>query len=398
MVMVQEGPDIGGRIGPVSFTVKARPRAANMVRRYELQSAAETAVPWESPAGGKIPPGIVIPHRRPSCLPVGDEPRARDEDRGRWAERGKSPFGLAHEFVQPCLCARAAKNADDRRLARLRVLAGLLADKRGVAFNVEKIVRDLEGLPDRQSVALERPALRPRRRSENTTRLASEAQQCARLHRLQGPYVALAEAQRPFAGEATLGGEIEHLAAGHTADAGGTRERVDEVDADRGIGMRLWTGQDVEGEGEQTIAGQDRGGLVEGFVGGRLSTPQGIIVHRRQVVVNKRVAMHAFERRARHQGTRARDLDKTRTFHHQEWTETLPATQAGVAHDLDKSRGPFDLALDRSRGQETFEEILDVLCGCVQARDETVILGIHRSSHRSSGVPRGLFGLIFTAR
>ena len=75
---------------------------------------------------------------------------------------------------------------------------------------------------------------------------------------------------------------------------------------DLGIGMGLRAGENVEREGQQPVAGQDGGRLVERLVRGRAAAPQVVVVHGRQVVVRERIAMHAFERRRRHQRMLAR--------------------------------------------------------------------------------------------
>ncbi len=51
-------------------------------------------------------------------------------------------------------------------------------------------------------------------------------------------------------------------------------------------------------QGQQGVAGEDRGRLVEGVVNGRLSAAQVVIVHRRQVVMDQRIAVYAFQRGA----------------------------------------------------------------------------------------------------
>ena len=68
--------------------------------------------------------------------------------------------------------------------------------------------------------------------------------------------------------------------------------------------------QQVEREGQQAVAGQDRRRLVERLVGGRLAAAQIVIVHRRQVVVHQRIAMHAFERGAGQQRALARHVEQ----------------------------------------------------------------------------------------
>ena len=79
-------------------------------------------------------------------------------------------------------------------------------------------------------------------------------------------------------------------------------KRLHQRDADGGVGMRFLARQNVEGEGEKAVAGEDRGRFVEFAMRGRLAAAQFVIVHGRQIVMDQRIAMHAFKRRARHQG------------------------------------------------------------------------------------------------
>ena len=162
---------------------------------------------------------------------------------------------------KPGFCAGASEHADHGRLARHCVLTGLFADKRGVTFEVEQIISDLEGLTNGRSIPLKRLALRSRRRSEHAAGFAGESQQRAGLHRLQSAHFALAEPLRPIPGKAALGGQIEHLPADHAAQAGRAGKRADELDPHSRIGMRLRPGKDVEGEGEKPVARENGGRL-----------------------------------------------------------------------------------------------------------------------------------------
>ena len=54
---------------------------------------------------------------------------------------------------------------------------------------------------------------------------------------------------------------------------------------------------DVEGKRQQAVAGKDGRRLVEGLVHGGLAAAQIVIVHRRQVIVDERIAVNAFEGR-----------------------------------------------------------------------------------------------------
>ena len=67
-----------------------------------------------------------------------------------------------------------------------------------------------------------------------------------------------------------------------------------------GSGCASGRRDDVERKRQQAVAGQDRGRLVERLVGGRPAPPQVVVVHRRQVVVHQRIAVHALQRGADH--------------------------------------------------------------------------------------------------
>ena len=87
--------------------------------------------------------------------------------------------------------------------------------------------------------------------------------------------------------EPALGGKVEHLPAGHPAEAGSPCQRRHELDPDIGIGVRFGARQDVEREGEQAIADQNGGRLVERLVHRGLPAAQIVVVHCGQVVVHQ---------------------------------------------------------------------------------------------------------------
>ena len=92
---------------------------------------------------------------------------------------------------------------------------------------------------------------------------------------------------RPLAAEAAFGGEVEQLPADHAAETGSAGEFEHQFAADIGVGMDVRPGENIEGHGQQRIAGQNGGGFVEGLVHGRPAAAQVVIVHRRQVVVRQ---------------------------------------------------------------------------------------------------------------
>ena len=105
---------------------------------------------------------------------VGNEIRAFDQDRGGGAERGQRLFRFCDKLLKPGFCAGNSKHRYHGRLARNGVLTGLFADKRGITFEVEQIVSDLEGLANGRPIPLECSALRSRRRSKHSAGLAGE--------------------------------------------------------------------------------------------------------------------------------------------------------------------------------------------------------------------------------
>ena len=56
-------------------------------------------------------------------------------------------------------------------------------------------------------------------------------------------------------------------------------------------------GKNIESERQQAVARQDRRRFVEGAVHRRLAAPEIVIVHPRQIVMDQRIAVNAFERR-----------------------------------------------------------------------------------------------------
>ena len=86
------------------------------------------------------------------------------------------------------------------------VLAGGLAQRGGVAFDVEQVVGDLKGFTDRRAVARDGGSGRGVCLAENRTGAAGKAQQRAGLHCLQGDDLAFA--QRAFLRKAPFGGKV----------------------------------------------------------------------------------------------------------------------------------------------------------------------------------------------
>ena len=125
--------------------------------------------------------------------------------------------------------------------------------------------------------------------------------------------------------------------------------------------MGLRPRQDIEGKGEEPVAGEDRGGVVEGLVDSGLAAAQVVIVHGRQVVMHQRIAMHAFERGPRHQRLLTIDAEQACALHHQEGPEPLAGPEAGIAHGVEQPRRAAELVAREARSEQPVEQGLGVL-------------------------------------
>ncbi|KAG1370747.1 hypothetical protein G6F59_018646 [Rhizopus arrhizus] len=81
------------------------------------------------------------------------------------------------------------------------------------------------------------------------------------------------------------GVDVQGLAAAHAGGAGGVGQRLQAGHAQ--CGRQRCIGQQAEGTGLQCVAGEDRRGFVKCDMRGRLATTQGVIVHRRQLVMHQ---------------------------------------------------------------------------------------------------------------
>ncbi len=99
-----------------------------------------------------------------------------------------------------------------------------------------------------------------------------------------------------------LGLDIKHLAARHAVHAGGLRQFQNKGAANLRIGMGFAMGQNLKCQREQRVSRKDRRRLVKFLVRRGLAAPQVIIIHRRQIIMHQRIAMHAFQCRPHPQG------------------------------------------------------------------------------------------------
>ena len=258
------------------------------------------------------------------------EPHRLEQGVSPAAKRRKGCFGFMQQLAEPRLGGLGAEQSEERRLALGLVLGHGLAERPGIALRIEQIVGELEGLAERGGIGNKRGTLRRFRAAEDGSRLAGEAEQGAGLERLHLGDVARAEvlARRT---------EIERLAERHALPAAGLGQQQDQLGANGRIGMALPIAQDLEGEGEQRVAGKDGGRLVEGDMQGRAAAADGVVVHRRQIVMHQRVAMHAFERASGGQGVVRRHAKHSRRFDEKKRPQPLAAAERCIAHRLGKA-------------------------------------------------------------
>ena len=131
--------------------------------------------------------------------------------------------------------------------------------------------------------------------------------------------------------------------------------------------MNFVASDDVERERQQPVAGQDRRGVIGLLVQRGPAAAEIAVVHCRQIVMNQRIAVNAFERRAGKQRSVARNSEHGRTLDHQERPQPLAAAEARVAHGLHQAFRPRDFIGQNGVGQQLPEQGFGVLRGSVQS-------------------------------
>ena len=108
--------------------------------------------------------------------------------------------------------------------------------------------------------------------------------------------------------------------------------------------------------------------------------------------------MHAFQRRARHQGVLPRHVEQGGAFHHQERPEALAAIEARIAHGLDQPRRPAQFAVRRRRRQKLFEQGLGIGGDRIEAREKGAVFGVHCVFNQRFQRPCGVLYLVLHLR
>src|SRR5262249_771912 len=130
-------------------------------------------------------------------------------------------------------------------------------------------------------------------------------------------------------------------------------------------------GHQVEGPGQERVAGQDRDRLAEHLVRGRLAAPEVVVVHRRQVVVDERVRVDHLDGAGEGQELLRLSAHRLARGEDEHRPDPLAAGEEAVAHGPVDGRGPRALG-----GQGEGEGVLD---------DQAALLERVRRRHSSSG-------------
>ena len=85
-----------------------------------------------------------------------------------------------------------------------------------------------------------------------------------------------------------------------------------------------------------------------------------VIVHRRQIVMDQRIAVHAFERRRDPQRIGRVGVEQRGAFHDQQGPQPLAAVEDAVPHRGQQAGRPSDLAGAGADGQQPVEHGFDL--------------------------------------
>src|SRR4026209_2243020 len=159
-----------------------------------------------------------------SALTACDKSRRLDQGDSAFAELRKRALCLGDQGTQPLLRGVNAEQGNERGLATAGVLGDGLAKRLGVAFRVEQVVGELEGLAEGRGVGDKRRSPRRIGSAQHRAGLTGEAEQGSGLERLHPRDPRLIQAT-------AFGGEIERLAEHHALPAGSIGKEQDKLGA-----------------------------------------------------------------------------------------------------------------------------------------------------------------------
>ena len=286
---------------------------------------------------------------------VGDKAGGLIENVDACAKRLEQRGSICDQRCQPGFRPGLTMQRDQGALATGCILASRLTHRLGVRGQVQQVIGQLEGEADSLAIGSHQLPVASTAAGDDGASFASKADQRAGLHCLKRDDCGLIRCR-------CLRSQIQRLPAGHAADAGGARKSQHQLGLLPVGEVRFRCGDNVEGERQKAVAGEDRIGLAIGDMHRRLAASQIIVVHGRKIVMHQRVAVHAFKRCTDTQGRLPVATEEGCAFHHKEWAQALAAVQEAVAHRSDEGCRPCDLVCLRLFVKNTDEAGLDV-CG-----------------------------------
>ena len=195
---------------------------------------------------------------------------------------------LIYENARLLLGPVGAEDRNERRLASFGILPCPLARGVWITGMIDEVVGDLESETDISSVTAIWGPRFGRQPGHDARRLDRIFDERTRLELLQAGD--RRKIQRlPFCGK------VHHLAARHARRSGGLCKLEHQVGPDERIFMRLRVRENLEGERVKTVPGEYRGSFAESLMHGRLATPNVIIVHAGQVIVDERIDVDGLD-------------------------------------------------------------------------------------------------------
>ena len=141
-------------------------------------------------------------------------------------------------------------------------------------------------------------------------------------------------------------------AACHAAEARCAGKCRNQPHADCRIEIGFIRRDDIESVGQQAVASQNGGCFIECLVHGRLAASQVVVVHGRQVVMDKRIAVNAFECGGNAQNGIPALAEEGSTFDNQKRPEALSAVQDTMAHGGEQPFWPGDFSCPQALVQK----------------------------------------------
>jgi len=138
---------------------------------------------------------------------------------------------------------------------------------------------------------------------------------------------------------------VHNLAADHAVGSGTGGDLVDHCQACGRVASAGMTrvADQFEGLGQQGIAGQDGDRFAEYLVVGRVSAPEVVIVHGRQVIMDQGIGVDHLHGTGGRDGPLRIPAYRLAGRQHQDGPDPLAACEYGIAHGLVHAVGQFCL-------------------------------------------------------